>query len=135
MKKPILERADIYAAMADDTTGKILSEDANIYAAMIEDEDEEKDATVAAKKVSVPFGGHKSVPVAFGEKTIDAASLAYVQQLERIIQKQKLELQKLDRTVKTLSYMIKNQRDHANSSTRTLQDIKRELDNKIDRRD
>ena len=116
-------------------SGDLMESSADIYAAMIEDEDDDADKLLVTKKVVAPFGARNSVPVQHGEQTVEAATLAYVQQLERIVNQQRAEIRKLDRMVRTLGFMVKNQRDHANASTRVLQDVRRELDNKYDRRD
>lgn len=133
MSKPTT-RTEIYAAMREQPA--TLTEDANIYAAMVDDIDDEIDSRAANKPVKPLFGASRSVTVLSPEGAKqDAASLGYVEQLEKTIRRQDMELKKLGHLVRTLGFMVRQQRDNTNQNNRSLTNINRELDNKIDRRD
>ncbi len=110
-----------------------------IYAAMDQQTDDDEDAAYLAKPLIgggiLNLNGGKSVPVQVGEKTIDAATLAYVQKLEKIVHEQGLALKKQERLLKSFVQMTKTTRTQAAASHNRLNEVSRELDQKIDRRD
>ena len=114
-------------------------ERSDIYAAMDEQTEDAEDAAYLAKPLIVGgilnLNGGKSVPVTVGERTIDAATLAYVQRLEKVVQEQGLAIKKQERLLRSFAQMTKNNRTLSAASHNRLNEHSRELEQKIDRRD
>jgi hypothetical protein len=118
-------------------TDKINEEDrASIYAAMADMEEEE----TAERKARNPFtrgkDSGKSVSVPLGDgKSADVPSMEYVQGLERIIRAQAQTIEKFERAFHRIDAKLRTQRAHINGQSGRINDVNRELDQKIDRRD
>lgn len=134
------DQASIYAAMSEEPSGRkpVLPDSearASIYAAMMADEEDEEDQAAAEKSTYVPFGSVKSVPIKIAERDYEVATTAYVQQLERTIQKQDATIRKMERAIQNLASANRNHRVAINRSISNAQEMQREIDNKIDGRD
>jgi hypothetical protein len=112
---------------------------ADIYAAMGDEDDDAADAAMMAKPLisggTLNLHGGKSVPVIVGDKSIDAATLAYVQRLEKIVQEQGLAIKKQERLLRSFAQMTRHNRTLAANTHNRLTEVSHELDSKIDRRD
>ena len=141
MKRTIIEseRSAVYAAMNEEP-GEVLdlSEDyeaSDIYAAMSEIDDD----VVDAKRFTKPLVGGgamnfvgKTVSVETNGKTVDVPTTVYVEKLENVIRRQEQAIAKLEHQVRTINYLFRSQKTVV---AKTLNDLRREVDNKIDRRD
>lgn len=105
---------------------------ADVYAAMLDDEESEIDTKKELKPISAPFGAKPSVPLVHDNKSYMVATYQYVLELERIVKRQQTEIKKLERAITNISQSLSSIR---NAADRQLQDVRRNLDNKIDRRD
>jgi hypothetical protein len=104
-----------------------------LYAGMYgnDDEDEGEIAPIVprenrkGKSVSVLVDGHP----------VEVVTRSYVDYLETVIEKQKLEIQKLGRMLRIVERNVRQQRAATNMHVGHLNDIRHDLENKIDRRD
>lgn len=106
----------------------------DVYAAMLDEDDIEQDKKVENKPTSLPFGAKSSVPYVHDGKTYNVATSQIVNQLEATIKKQQTEIQRLDRAVKSLTQLLRNQKSYTDSAKRDMAEIRRDMENKIDRR-
>lgn len=116
-----------------------LNEDANraaIYAAMMDAEEDEVERkrsknplfqqSDAARTVTIPLADGQSVEV---------PSMAYVRELERLIRAQATLLDKFERQFHRVEHKLRTHRSAINGHNSRINDVGRELDQKIDRRD
>ena len=109
----------------------------DIYAAMAEMEEEE----AAERSKANPFAQYRqqakdrSVTVRVGEGTAEVATTAYVRELERLVRDQARKIEKFERQFHRIAASMKNQRSQLHGQNNRINDVVRDLDQKIDRRD
>jgi hypothetical protein len=112
---------------------------ADIYAAMADDEDDAADNRMMSRPL-IGGGGTvnlvgRTVPVTVGDKTVDVPTMAYISRLEAIVHAQKLALEKTNRMMRMLEQMLRQQKTALAHHANNINDMGREIDYKIDRRD
>lgn len=109
-----------------------------IYAAMADEEDDATDTVIASRPLI--SGGitnlkGKSVSITVEGKAVDVATAAYVGRLEEVVMQQKMILEKQGRLLRALEQLLRQQKGGQAQHAAVINDLRRELEQKIDRRD
>lgn len=109
---------------------------AAIYAAMAEEDDNTDITDDERKRLFSPlFGSPASIPVVVGDRSVDVATIAYVKRLERLLIQQGIEIKKLHAAMRAMSISQRQNTLQLHAQNNITNDLKHELDNKVDRRD
>lgn len=105
---------------------------ADIYAAMIDDDD---DGAPASNVITSTENTKNFTTILVNDSKVQVPTLEYVRRLEQTITTQNALLQKLERQLNRVNSLLRNHRSTIHGQANRINDVIRDLDSKIDRRD
>jgi hypothetical protein len=115
---------------------KDINEDrADIYAAMAAAEEEEAAERSARNPFTKRANISDTILVPMGDGTAEVPSMDYVRRLERMVREQARIIERFERQFHRIDAKLRTHRTTINGQSSRINDVNRELDQKIDRRD
>ncbi len=105
---------------------------AAIYAAMTDDEEAED--SIGTKLMPIDES-RDFTTVIVNEKKVQVPTLEYTRRLEQTIQQQGRTIQRFERQFNRMASLLRTHRSSLNGQSNRINDVVRDLDSKIDRRD
>lgn len=105
---------------------------AAIYAAMTDDDDTEE---VVGIKLMPTDDSRDFTTVIVNDKKVQVPTLDYMRRLEQTIQQQARTIQRFERQFNRMASLLRTHRSSLNGQSNRINDVVRDLDSKIDRRD